>query len=50
MTKETGTVLTPFTGDEKVSSGEDDLPLSAARKKSKKAHAKETKSVIPARK
>ncbi|XP_009614605.1 uncharacterized protein [Nicotiana tomentosiformis] len=49
-TEETGPFLTPFTGDEEVSSDEDNLPMSAEGKKSKKAPLQTTKSVIPARK
>nr|XP_016454562.1 PREDICTED: uncharacterized protein LOC107778773 [Nicotiana tabacum] len=49
-TEKTGPFLTPFTGDKEVSSDEDNLPLSAVGKKSKKAPLQTTKSVIPARK
>nr|XP_009594532.1 46 kDa FK506-binding nuclear protein-like [Nicotiana tomentosiformis] len=44
--EETWPLLTPFTGDEKISSDEDDLPLSEVGKKRKKAPVKATKSVI----
>nr|XP_018634180.1 microtubule-associated protein RP/EB family member 1-like [Nicotiana tomentosiformis] len=49
-TEEIGPLLTPFTGDEEVSSDEDNLPLSTVGTKSKKAPVKASKSVIQARK
>ncbi|XP_070023058.1 uncharacterized protein [Nicotiana sylvestris] len=36
--QEPGSLLTPFTGNEEVCSNEDDVPLSEAGKRSKKAH------------
>ncbi|XP_070002664.1 uncharacterized protein [Nicotiana sylvestris] len=49
-TEEPGPLLTPFTGDEEVSSNEDNLPLSKIGKKPRKNLVKETKSVVPERK
>ncbi|XP_009596701.1 spore wall protein 2-like [Nicotiana tomentosiformis] len=49
-TEEIGPLLAPFTGDEEVSSDEDNLPLSAVGKKTRKTILKATKSVIPVRK
>ncbi|XP_019263920.1 PREDICTED: glutamic acid-rich protein-like [Nicotiana attenuata] len=48
--QEPGSLLTPFTGDEEVSSDKDDVPLSEVGKKSRKTHVKATKSVVSTRK
>ncbi|XP_019260120.1 PREDICTED: RNA polymerase-associated protein LEO1-like [Nicotiana attenuata] len=45
-TQEPGPLLTPFTGDEVVSSDEDDLSLSEAGKKPRKTLVKATKSIV----
>nr|XP_009804939.1 PREDICTED: uncharacterized protein LOC104250089 [Nicotiana sylvestris]XP_009804940.1 PREDICTED: uncharacterized protein LOC104250089 [Nicotiana sylvestris] len=49
-TKELGPLLTPFTGDEEVSSGEDDLSLSEVGKKPRKTSVKVTRPTVPTRK
>ncbi|XP_070001813.1 uncharacterized protein [Nicotiana sylvestris] len=48
--QEPGPLLTSFTGDEEVSSDEDDLPLSKVGKKPMKTPMKATKSSVPTRK
>ncbi|XP_070039648.1 rRNA-processing protein EBP2-like [Nicotiana tomentosiformis] len=48
--QELGSLLTPFTRDEEVSSDEDDVPLSEVGKKSRKTLVKATKSTVSTRK
>ncbi|XP_070030682.1 uncharacterized protein [Nicotiana sylvestris] len=48
--QETGSMLTPFTGDEEVSSDEDDMPLSDLEKKSRKTTVEAIKIVVSTRK
>ncbi|XP_019232470.1 PREDICTED: uncharacterized protein DDB_G0286299-like [Nicotiana attenuata] len=49
-TQEPRPLLSPFTGEEEVSSDEDDMPLSGIGKKPKKNPVKAIKSAIPTRK
>ncbi|XP_009623398.1 uncharacterized protein [Nicotiana tomentosiformis] len=48
--QEPGSLLTPFTRDEEVSSDEDNLPLSEVGKKPRKTSVKATKLAVPTRK
>nr|XP_016502766.1 PREDICTED: protein gar2-like [Nicotiana tabacum] len=48
--QEPGSLLTPFTGDEEVSSDEDDMLLSEVGKKSRKTTMKAAKSAVSTRK
>uniref|UniRef100_A0A1S4C8F5 Histone H3.v1-like n=1 Tax=Nicotiana tabacum TaxID=4097 RepID=A0A1S4C8F5_TOBAC len=48
--QEPGSLLTPFTGAEEVSSDEDDVPLSEDGKKSRKTHVKTIKTAVSTRK